>query len=140
MSPRTQTPPRCGKHTDEQGREWPGCGAPGAWAWLGPNKSHAKWYFIEAQRGDGAMLTPTERLEKIRFDEDLHVQHRCREAGPEPAPAVTAAPTAITPRVYLAGQALAGLIGRGHISGSYCSAEAVAYADALLAELERTKG
>lgn len=93
--PRKSTPPRCGAHTDDDGVRHPGCGAPILWTFEGPSKNNATWIAVDA-----ADLSVEERLGKPRYDPDVHTQHRCREQS---APV---APPGISPRVYLAGQAL----------------------------------
>jgi hypothetical protein len=136
--PRKSTPPRCGRHTDEAGVVHPGCGAPIVWSWEGPSKRDAKWIAVEAEG-----MSDEDRLGKPRFDEAVHVQHRCRE---QPA---AVAVGGMDPRVYLAGQALAVVdphgdaIDLGCAEGDWDRAfarAAVRLADAVLRELEKPRG
>lgn len=134
--PRTKTPPSCKAHTDDDGRAWPGCGAIGAWAWRGADKRKAKWFFVDARRLDGRTMTTDELLQKHAYNPDVHVQHVC----PEPTEVVhvveQAAPS-ISPRVYLVGQALAGLMSRATTDDdpAMVARMAVLAADAVMAEL-----
>jgi hypothetical protein len=127
--PRKSTPPRCGRHTDEAGVVHPGCGAPIVWSWEGPSKRDAKWIAVEAEGMDAE-----DRLGKPRFDEAIHVQHRCRE---QPAPALVAG--GMDPRVYLAGQALLATFD-SRDSDETRATVCVRMADAVLAELEKPRG
>lgn len=134
--PRTKTPPSCKAHTDDDGRAWPGCGAIGAWAWRGADKRHAKWFFVDARRRDGRTMTTDELLQKHQYDPDVHVQHVCPE--PTAAPVEQVAASGISPRVYLVGQALAGLMARAtpEDDPALVARMAVLAADAAMAELE----
>lgn len=105
------------------------CKAPGLWTFKGSSKRDAtEWVFVDA-----VGMSDLERLQKLPYDGAKHATHACapREA----------APSGITPRVYLAGCMLRCWIGadRDESAKQYMVQEVVLITDMLLAELAKEK-